>query len=111
MVHKNPAPDEPEAAPKLTDGDVSNSGMTLLSFVERIERMEEEQRGLADDKKEIYSEIKAIGFDTKVIRSIIRLRKMDKADRMEQEAVLDLYLSVMEKAQHQQLKASEAKAT
>ncbi|AWK86941.1 DUF2312 domain-containing protein [Azospirillum thermophilum] len=63
----------------------------LKSFVERIERLEEEKRGLQEDIKEVYAEAKGTGFDTKIIRQIIRLRKMDKADRQEQEALLDLY--------------------
>ncbi|NUB36095.1 DUF2312 domain-containing protein [Azospirillum brasilense] len=63
----------------------------LKSFVERIERLEEGKRGLQEDIKEVYSEAKGTGFDTKIIRQIIRLRKMDKADRQEQEAILELY--------------------
>ncbi|WP_434619252.1 DUF2312 domain-containing protein [Azospirillum sp. B2RO_4] len=63
----------------------------LKSFVERIERLEEEKKGLQDDIKEVYAEAKGTGFDTKIIRQIIRLRKMDKADRQEQEAILELY--------------------
>lgn len=63
----------------------------LKSFVERIERLEEEKRGLQDDIKEIYAEAKGTGLDTKIIREIIRLRKMDKADRQEREALIELY--------------------
>ncbi|MCW2242200.1 DUF2312 domain-containing protein [Azospirillum canadense] len=63
----------------------------LKAFVERIERLEEEKRGLQEDVKEVYAEAKGTGFDTKIIRQIIRLRKMDKADRQEQEAILELY--------------------
>ena len=63
----------------------------LKSFVERIERLEEEKRGLQEDIKEVYAEAKGTGFDTKIIRQIIRLRKMDKADRQEAEAILELY--------------------
>ncbi|ALG71691.1 MULTISPECIES: DUF2312 domain-containing protein [Azospirillum] len=63
----------------------------LKSFVERIERLEEEKRGLQEDIKEVYAEAKGTGFDVKIIRQIIRLRKMDKADRQEQEAILELY--------------------
>ena len=63
----------------------------LKSFVERIERLEEEKRGLQEDIKEVYAEAKGTGFDTKIIRQIIRLRKMDKAVRQEQEAILELY--------------------
>lgn len=67
----------------------------LRSFIERIERMEEEKKALADDIKEIYSEAKGTGFDTKVMRNVIRLRKMESADRQEQEAMLDLYLGAL----------------
>lgn len=63
----------------------------LRSFIERIERLEEEKKGLADDIKEVYAEAKGTGFDTKIIRQIIRLRKLEQADRQEQEALLDLY--------------------
>ncbi len=67
----------------------------LKSFIERIERLEEEKKALADDIKEVYSEAKGTGFDTKVMRQVIRLRKMESADRQEQEAMLDLYLSAL----------------
>ncbi|PWC69135.1 hypothetical protein TSH7_01440 [Azospirillum sp. TSH7] len=63
----------------------------LKSFVERIEKLEEEKAGIAEDVKEVYAEAKGTGFDTKIIRQIIRLRKMDKADRQEAEAILELY--------------------
>ncbi|WP_395454712.1 DUF2312 domain-containing protein [Azospirillum melinis] len=63
----------------------------LKSFVERIERLEAEKQGLQEDIKEVYAESKSTGFDTKIIRQIIRLRKMDKDDRQEQEAILELY--------------------
>ncbi|WP_376960150.1 DUF2312 domain-containing protein [Azospirillum sp. A26] len=63
----------------------------LKSFVERIEKLEEEKAGISEDVKEIYAEAKGTGFDTKIIRQIIRLRKMDKADRQEAEAILELY--------------------
>lgn len=63
----------------------------LRSFIERVERLEEEKAALAADIKEVYSEAKATGFDIKVIRMIVRLRKMDQTDRQEQEQILDLY--------------------
>lgn len=63
----------------------------LKSFIERIERLEEEKAGLAADIREVYAEAKSAGFDTKVMRQLIRLRKMDREDRQEQEALLDLY--------------------
>jgi len=67
----------------------------LRSLIERIERLEEEKAALAADVREIYSEAKADGFDTKVMRQIVRLRKMDSGDRAEQEAILDLYKSAL----------------
>jgi uncharacterized protein (UPF0335 family) len=63
----------------------------LRSFVERIERLEEERAALSADIREVYSEAKGQGFDTKIMRQVVRLRKLDKADFQEQEAMLDLY--------------------
>ena len=63
----------------------------LRSIVERIERLEEEKTALGADVRDVYSEAKGAGFDTKVLRQIIRLRKMDQADRREQEEILDVY--------------------
>lgn len=63
----------------------------LRSFVERIERLEEEKAALGTDVREVYSEAKAAGFDTKVMRQVVKLRKMDQNDRSEQEQLLDLY--------------------
>lgn len=67
----------------------------LRSFIERIERLEDEKKALADDIAEVYAEAKGGGFDTKVMRQVVRLRKMESADRQEQEAMLDLYLSAL----------------
>ncbi|MGA7711336.1 MAG: DUF2312 domain-containing protein [Rhizomicrobium sp.] len=63
----------------------------LRSFVERIERLEEERSALSADIREVYSEAKGQGFDTKIMRQVVRLRKLDKADFQEQEAILELY--------------------
>jgi len=63
----------------------------LKSFIERIERLEEEKRGLSDDIKEVYAEAKGSGFEPKIMRQIIKLRRMDKADVDEEESLLDLY--------------------
>ena len=63
----------------------------LRSFIERIERLEEEKAALSADIKEVYAEAKGVGFDTKIMRQLIRLRKMEQADRREQEELLDLY--------------------
>ncbi len=67
----------------------------LRSFIERIERLEEEKAALAADIREVYSEAKGAGFDTKIMRQVLRIRKLDSADRQEQEAILDLYLSAL----------------
>jgi uncharacterized protein (UPF0335 family) len=67
----------------------------LKSIVERIERLEEEKAALTADIREVYSEAKGNGFDTKIIRQVVRIRKLDRADRQEQEAILDLYLSAL----------------
>lgn len=64
----------------------------IKAFVERIERMEEEKKAISDDIREIYAEAKGNGFDTKVLRMIIKIRKQDAAERAEQEALLELYL-------------------
>jgi uncharacterized protein (UPF0335 family) len=67
----------------------------LKSLIERIERLEEEKAALAADIREVYSEAKGTGFDVKIMRQIIRMRKVEKADLQEQEAILDLYLSAL----------------
>lgn len=63
----------------------------LESFIQRIERLEEEKAALAADVREVYSEAKGAGFDVKIMRQLIRLRKMDNADRQEQEEILEVY--------------------
>jgi uncharacterized protein (UPF0335 family) len=67
------------------------AGDRLKSFVERIERLEEEKKTLQADIKEVYAEAKGTGFDTKIMRQLIKIRKMDKDDLDEQETLLDLY--------------------
>ncbi|MGJ3258209.1 MAG: DUF2312 domain-containing protein [Rhodospirillales bacterium] len=68
----------------------------LKSFVERIERLEEEKAALAGDIREVYSEAKGTGFDVKVLRQVVRLRKMDASDRSEMEELLDVYKRALE---------------
>lgn len=63
----------------------------LRQFIERIERLEEERKGLGGDIREVYSEAKALGFDPKIMRQIIKLRQMDNNELQEQEALLDTY--------------------
>jgi uncharacterized protein (UPF0335 family) len=67
----------------------------LRSIVERIERLEEEKKAIADDIRDVYGEAKANGFDTKVLRQVVTLRKKDLAERQEQDAVRDLYLHAL----------------
>ena len=71
------------------------SAERLRSFVERIERLEEEKAALASDIREVYSEAKGAGFDVKVMRQVTRLRKLDKTARQEQEALLETYLRAL----------------
>jgi uncharacterized protein (UPF0335 family) len=73
----------------------SVSADQLRAFIERIERMHEEKKGIADDISDIYAEAKGNGFDTKVMKSLIRIRAQDHAERMEQEALLELYMSAL----------------
>jgi uncharacterized protein (UPF0335 family) len=67
----------------------------LKSMIERIERLEEDKAGIAGDLKEVYAEAKGEGFDTKIVRKIVRLRKQDQAKRQEEEALLDLYIAAI----------------
>ena len=71
------------------------AGAQLSSYIERIERLEEEKAALAADIREVYAEAKGTGFDPKIMRQIIRLRKMDSADRQEQDALLEIYMSAL----------------
>jgi uncharacterized protein (UPF0335 family) len=67
----------------------------LRAFVERVERLEEEKKAIADDIRDVYAEAKANGFDVKALRSVVRLRKQDINERREQEAVLETYLHAL----------------
>lgn len=67
----------------------------LKQLIERIERLEEDKQAVMEDIKEVYAEAKGEGFDTKVMRQIVRLRKMNHADRQEMEAILQLYLEAL----------------
>ncbi len=75
--------------------DTSVARDQLRSIIERVERLEEEKKAIADDIKEVYGEAKANGFDTKTLRTVVRMRKVEAAEREEQEAMLDLYLSAL----------------
>jgi uncharacterized protein (UPF0335 family) len=88
----------PSGPQRWGSGSMAKSGFAagqLRSLVERIERLEEEKAALTSDIREVYAEAKGNGFDTKIMRQVVRLRKLDKADRQEAEAVLDLYLSAL----------------
>jgi uncharacterized protein (UPF0335 family) len=67
----------------------------LKAIIERIEKLEEEKAAIAGDIKEVYAEAKANGYDTKTLRQVVRLRKQDRAERQEAEALLDLYLHAL----------------
>ena len=67
----------------------------LRAFVERIERLEEEKKALNDDIKDVYTEAKGNGYDVKVLRQVVRLRKQDSNERQEMESLLDLYLHAL----------------
>ena len=81
-----------------SNGDIADSGVAaeeLKQFIERIERLEEEKAGISGDIKDVFSELKGRGFDSKAIRSILRIRKQDQSERQEQEAILDLYMQAL----------------
>jgi uncharacterized protein (UPF0335 family) len=67
----------------------------LKAFVERIERLEEEKKATSDDIRDVYAEAKGTGFDTKALRTIVRMRKLDTDERREQQEVLDTYLHAL----------------
>lgn len=70
----------------------SDAGERLKGLIERIERLEEEKQSLSADQREVFAEAKSAGFDTKIMRQIIRLRKFDEADRLEQDSLLATYM-------------------
>jgi uncharacterized protein (UPF0335 family) len=70
----------------------------LRTIIERIERLEEEKTALGEDIREVFSEAKSAGFDVRILRQVIRLRKLDSSDRQEQEAILDLYKRALDMA-------------
>jgi len=74
---------------------MENSDDRLRLLIERIERLEEEKKGIADDVKDVYAEAKAVGYDPKILRAVIRLRKMRPDDRQEFESLLDTYMTAL----------------
>jgi uncharacterized protein (UPF0335 family) len=77
---------------------VGIAGERIRSFVERIEQLDTELQGLNEQKKEVFAEAKGEGFDVKVLKEIIRLRKQDQEERDERETLLDVYLRAMDTA-------------
>jgi uncharacterized protein (UPF0335 family) len=77
----------------MSEAAVSDDQLRL--FIERIERLEEERKGISDDVRDVYSEAKSQGYDSKIMKQIVRLRKMSHEDRQEMEAILDLYKSAL----------------
>jgi uncharacterized protein (UPF0335 family) len=83
---------EQPAAGSVAD---SATGIRLRSFIERLERLEEDKAAVSEDMKEVFSEAKSSGFDVKILRQILKIRKMDDADRAEQETLLEVYMSAI----------------
>jgi len=82
-------------ADEITETSQTVAAGQLRAFIERIERLEEEKKTISDDIKDVYAEAKGTGFDTKALRTLIRLRKQDQAERDEAEAILDLYKAAL----------------
>ena len=83
-----------DKAPAETGTEEVNAGH-LRAFIERIERLEEEKKALADDIKDVYAEAKGNGFDVKIMRKIVSIRKQDREKRREEEEILDLYMAAL----------------
>ncbi|UCI30464.1 DUF2312 domain-containing protein [Mesorhizobium sp. B4-1-4] len=82
-------------ADDITETSQTVAAGQLRAFIERIERLEEEKKTISDDIKEVFAEAKGTGFDTKAMRTIVRLRKKDQAERQEEDAILDLYMAAL----------------
>ena len=87
-------------------GSVGIAGDRIRSFIERVEHIEEELKALNEGKKEVFAEAKGEGFDVKVLKEILRLRKQDKDERDEQDSLLDLYMQAMESSDEPQRQAA-----
>lgn len=84
----------------MADSDSNPTAQTvaagqLRALIERIERLEEDKKAIADDIKDVFAEAKGTGFDVKALRTLVRLRKKDQAERQEEEAILDLYKAAL----------------
>lgn len=89
-------PDKRQA--QMFEGVETGTGVAALeikAFIERIERLEEEKAGVAEDIKDVFAELKGRGFDAKAIRQILKIRKQDHSERQEQEAILELYMQAL----------------
>ena len=86
-----PACEEGKQGLSIRTGDSGATDDQLKLFIERIERLEEEERGVKDDKRDTYSEAKAVGYDTRIMREVIKLRRMAPHDRAERDALLETY--------------------
>ena len=82
-------------AEDVSDGPAGFAKEQLKSFIERIERLEEEKKAIADDIKDVFAEAKANGFDVKALRAILKIRKEDTEERKELEAIVELYLQAL----------------
>ena len=82
-------------ADEITETSQTVAAGQLKAFIERVGRLEDEKQTISDDIKDVYAEVKGTGFDTKAVRTIIRLRKKDAAERQEEEAILDLYKAAL----------------
>jgi uncharacterized protein (UPF0335 family) len=92
----------------MTETTETATGARLRSFIERVERLEEEKQALADDIKEVYAEAKGQGFDVKIMRKIVTLRKVDADTRAEEQALLETYMSALGMAVQQDMFAQAA---
>ncbi|ABS67310.1 DUF2312 domain-containing protein [Xanthobacter versatilis] len=82
-------------AEDASEGPAGFAKEQLKSFIERIERLEEEKKAIADDIKDVFAEAKANGFDVKALRAILKIRKEDAEERKELEAIVELYLQAL----------------
>lgn len=98
VVQLNTAVEDDEEEQKLKTTSTRTVGTTadrLKNFIMRVERLEEDKKGIADDIKEVYSEAKGEGFDVKILRKVIALRKKDPEERAEEDELLELYMSAI----------------
>lgn len=102
-----------DATPAFASGDLrpgSNAAGQLYSYVERLERLEEERKALVEDAKEVRAEAKGIGFDTKIIGQVIRRRKLDPGERVEGDSMLELYEEAVRQAEKAATQKSQDEA-